>query len=249
MLLVIISHMEKKFPRLKKAAIYGAIVSSSALGGAVLSSHFEHAYHSFAYSPGADSKPYLSEAERGKLEAEIGRLGLEPLADSIMDQIQSPRVFLYGAAAPAEVRLEFERLEGGLRMTYWCLWNNDGIIPKADWEPLTLIYSITGQDMALERAYVRPHNEVGEYTRQTCARLGAANIPVVVGNPAHTLGIPGCEYSVEWGPLQAFTRFAMEDWAGSSVSIGLPQGMSPQRMILTIGSPPASAKDTPFFRQ
>ncbi|MEW6722556.1 MAG: hypothetical protein AB1324_04800 [Candidatus Micrarchaeota archaeon] len=248
--------MERKEGRVKKAwkkarkpLMYAAIVAASAITGATCSTSFKYRYNHHDYIAGGAPRPAIDDQQREALGRRIRELRLEPLEDAIMHEITSPRVFLYGAAAPEETRLELDSLGSAFRMTYWMRWSNDHIIPKTDWEPVTLIYTIAETDLVLTRAYVRPHNALAEYDRRNCGRLLDNHIPVVVGNPSHSLGIPGCDYSVSWGPVQAFTRFAHEDWAGCSISWGLPQGFSQIGMNITSGSPPAEAKSTPYYNQ
>jgi hypothetical protein len=238
--------------RLKKPLIYAGLFSATAVSGAWLSSHFEYRYQTHNYQERGIPRPYVPERVRDGLRAEIERLGFGPLSDRIVEEVALPRVFLYGAAPPMESRLEISGNLRTIRTTYWFLWPNDHLIPKMDWEPLTLVYSVSGDSISLERVFVRPHNQTAEYSKTSCGRLNERSIPIAIGNPSHSLGIPDCNYMVqEWGAIQAFTKFAHENWAGASIAWGWPQEMGPIGMNLTVGRPPqeSDALRTPYYRE
>jgi hypothetical protein len=232
-----------------KPIAYASLIAATAISGATLSTQLKRQYHTHDYAAYGAPGPRVSEQEKGKLQSKIQSLGLEPLSDAIMKEVELPRIFLYGAAAPMEVRLELSKDRDNLRMTYWGVWGNNHVVKRQDWEPITLTYSISN-GLSLESITVRPHNELGVYSAIDCAKLSLGSIPVVITNPAHTPGVPGCTYSIRnWGLTQAFTQFASEDWAGFSVWKGFPQKMAPMAISITVGAPPeeSAAKKTPFY--
>ncbi|MCI0503330.1 hypothetical protein L0Y65_01310 [Candidatus Micrarchaeota archaeon] len=233
-----------------KPILYASLLATTAIGGAALNTHLKRQYHTHDYIAEGVPRPRMADNEREHLRERIRALGLGPVSEGILREVERPRVYLYGAATPSEVRLEIKRDGENLRMTYWGVWGNSHLIPKQDWEPITLTYSITADRLNLESITVRPHYALGVYSRESCARLSQETIPVVITNPAHTPGVPGCQYRIsDWGAAQAFTQFSMEDWAGFSVWAGFPQSMAPMQITLTIGEPPAQsrAKSTPYY--
>jgi hypothetical protein len=233
-----------------KPLLYASILATTAIGGAALNTHLNRQYHTYNYRSEGVPRPSISSSERERLQGRIRALGLEPMSERILQEVDQPRIFLYGAATPNEVRLELSRDGDAFRMTYWGVWGNSHIVPKQDWEPITLTYSISQENLSLESVTVRPHFALGVYSRGNCARLAEANIPVVITNPAHTPGVPGCQYSInEWGATQAFTQFSSEAWAGFSVWGDFPQHMGPMPITVSVGAPlnESNAKSTPYY--
>ncbi|MFH1222520.1 MAG: hypothetical protein V1492_05550 [Candidatus Micrarchaeota archaeon] len=253
--------------KFKSAAKWGCAGAAGAatvafamlIASPVISFDLQQAYHTHNYKADGIGTVKLDAIRKELLKYELESKGVKPFTEALINEIEKPRIYLYGTKAPDKVHLEVIVAENKVNLTYWCFWGNQKGEQKNDWEPVTLTYD--SSTLTLDRISYRAHGAVAYYTKEECAKMNEQfheSIPITLAANVHTPGIPSCHPQiVGWDAdvknnffnLSAgATEYPRVGTGGAAIKraagawFGWPGATKPLDIIISDGGIPAEAK-------